>query len=300
MSLSASGTLRRVAFLLAVFAWISVLWSAFPNSVSAQEDEKPAAAAAEGAPAKSKAPEIGFFENIKWLIHTSGAIGAFIFLLSVYFIATVSRLFIELKPEVASPPQVVEGCKQLLEKRDFKTLYSQVKADKSFFSTVVTAGMAELSSGLEEARDAMERVGEALTVEMEKKISMLAVLGSLGPMIGLLGTLKGMIASFSVIAMSDTSLKASEVAGGISEALVLTFEGVALSVPAIYFFAVFRNRVSSISVGTMLEADEFVRRMAAAAKAKGPAPAAPTQQVAAPTATTTAPPTPPAAPSATA
>ena len=117
----------------------------------------------------------------------------------------------------------------------------------------------------------MEHVGEVVAVEMEKKISMLAVLGTLGPMIGLLGTLKGMIASFSVIALSDTQLKASEVAGGISEALLLTFEGVALSVPAIYFFAVFKNRTSSLSVATMLEADEFVRKLSNAARGKGAA-----------------------------
>jgi biopolymer transport protein ExbB len=72
---------------------------------------------------------------------------------------------------------------------------------------------------------------------MERKISMIAVLGTLGSMFGLLGTLKGMISSFSVIAMSDTQLRPSEVAGGISEALLLTFEGVMLSVPAIFLFA---------------------------------------------------------------
>src|SRR5215475_12135317 len=106
----------------------------------------------------------------------------------------------------------------------------------------------------------MEMISDVLHTEDDKKISMLAVLGSLGPMIGLLGTLKGMIASFSAIAMSDTQLKASQVAGGISEALVLTFEGVGLAVPAIFFFALFRNRVSSISTATMLAADEFIRR----------------------------------------
>ncbi len=117
----------------------------------------------------------------------------------------------------------------------------------------------------------MERVGEAATVEMEKKISMLAVLGTLGPMIGLLGTLKGMIAAFSVIAMSDVQLKASDVATAISEALLLTFEGVALSVPAIYFYAVFRNRVSTISVNTLVQADEYLRHFAHAAHSKAPA-----------------------------
>ena len=48
-------------------------------------------------------------------------------------------------------------------------------------------------------------------------------------------------------------------AGGISKALVLTFEGVALSVPSIYFFALFRNRVMHLSVNTMLKADHILR-----------------------------------------
>ena len=46
-------------------------------------------------------------------------------------------------------------------------------------------------------------------------------------MIGLVGTLKGMIAAFSGIAMGNATAEASGVAKGISEALVLTFEGVA-------------------------------------------------------------------------
>jgi biopolymer transport protein ExbB len=87
-------------------------------------------------------------------------------------------------------------------------------------------------------------------------------------MIGLLGTLKGMIASFSVIALSDVQLKASDVAKGISEALLLTFEGVALSVPAIYFFSVFKNRVATISVDTFLRADEFLRHFGLATRKK--------------------------------
>ena len=57
-------------------------------------------------------------------------------------------------------------------------------------------------------------------------------------------------------------------AKGISEALLLTFEGVGLSVPSIYFFSFFRNRVMSISVTTMTRADEFLRHFAQAARGK--------------------------------
>jgi biopolymer transport protein ExbB len=100
---------------------------------------------------------------------------------------------------------------------------------------------------------------------------MIAVLGTVGPMIGLLGTLKGMISSFSVIAMSDVQLRPSEVAGGISEALLLTFEGVGLSIPAIFFFALFRNRILAFSSEATTVADGFLRRLSGAMRPKSAA-----------------------------
>jgi biopolymer transport protein ExbB len=219
----------------------------------AQEDEE----------SESEGEHKGGGLTIMWVIEMSGVIGGFLLLLSIYFIATCVRLFIELRPEVTSPPEIVSQCESMLEQRNVQGIYDMVKADDSFFSQVMAAGVAELPHGLDEARDAAERQADALTVEMEKKISMLAVLGTLGPMIGLLGTLKGMIASFSVIATATDGapLKPAEVAGGISEALLLTFEGVALSVPAIYFYAFFRNRVSTLSVAAQLHSDDFLRRI---------------------------------------
>jgi biopolymer transport protein ExbB len=222
----------------------------------------------EGAAAQDQAKPAESKSQIWWFIRTSGAIGALILLLSIYFIATVGKLFVELRHEVAMPPQVLQQCEELLQKKEFMGIYNLLKADKSFFSRVLFAGISELPNGMSEAREVMSGVTEAVTVSMEKKISILAVLGTLGPMIGLLGTLKGMISSFSVIALSDVQLKASDVAKGISEALLLTFEGVALSVPAIYFFSVFKNRVSTISVDTLLKADEFLRHFGLATRKK--------------------------------
>lgn len=252
---------QQIWFILALIVGMIAINDIQPRLAYAQEAAGDAKAE-EAAPKQTKS-------YFMWFIESSGAIGGVLLLLSIYFVSTVGRLFIEMRPQVAAPPEIVDEVEDMLQKRQFKEIYGVVKDDTSFFSRVVSTGIAELPNGLAEAREAMEMVGESLGAEMEKKISMLAVLGTLGPMIGLLGTLKGMIASFSVIAMSDTQLKASEVAGGISEALLLTFEGVALSVPAIYFFAVFKNRTSSLSVATMLEADEFVRKLSNAARGKG-------------------------------
>ena len=228
----------------------------------------------EAKPVKKEAEShSGGNENfVWWVIKTSGPIGLVLFGLSVYFIALTSRLFLELRPTVAMPPDLMQDIQQKMEKRDYKGVYTSIKERDCLFTKVVAAGMGELSAGLDEARDSMERVADVQVVEMEKKISMLAVLGTLGPMIGLLGTLQGMITSFAVIASSDTQIKSSQVAHGILEALLLTFEGVALSVPAIYFFAVFKNRVMSIAANTTLQADEFLKKLAQAAKAAASAP----------------------------
>lgn len=272
MNLALDAPRRRAWFLLAMLlcaTWASV---AMPRHLAAQ-DEKPAAAADEGKPAaaadgdaKKPAPPENF---LLWVMKCSGFIGVVILILSVYFVSTVGRLFWEMRVEVAAPPELVLQCESLLEQRDFKGIYNLVKEDDSFFSRLLTTGIAELPNGLAEARESMERVGDAITGEMEKKISMLAVLGTLGPMIGLLGTLKGMIGSFGAIARSAGSgIDPSEVANKISEALLLTFEGVALSVPAIYFYALFRNRVIHISSSVTLSGDQFLRHFSHAGRAK--------------------------------
>lgn len=199
---------------------------------------------------------------LTWLIHVSGIIGAFILLLSLYFMALVIRCFIELKLSIAAPPELVAVNEKLLSENNVKEVLQGLQGEDSFYGQTLLAGVSNLKYGLEVAREKLERKAESLTAQMERGISNLAVIGTLGPMIGLLGTLKGMIASFSVIAMSGTALDASEVAEGISEALVLTFEGVMLSVPAIYFFSLFRNRIAQIDIEASSHAEEHLRQIA--------------------------------------
>ena len=268
-----SKRLRLVTSLVSLVAiWALVAVGGVSVVVSGQEPEPAGAGAGAAAAPGGAAAELPSVKRpmstFWWIVKSSGWIGAFILGLSIYFVATIIQLFIELRAEVAMPAEEIAQCEQFLEARDYQGLYDFASKSQSFYSRLVAVGIAELPSGLAEAREVMDRNADAETVDMERKISMLAVLGTLGPMIGLVGTLQGMIQSFSAIALYDTQLKASQVADGISTALILTFEGVALSVPAIYFFALFKNRVQKISVDTLLAADELVRRVVQQAKGK--------------------------------
>ena len=215
-----------------------------------------------------------------WFIRCSGLIGLVILIVSVYFVALMARMFVELRMQTAMPPEIIAQCEAMLEQRDFKGIFNVVKEDDSFFSRVLVTGITELPNGLSEAREAMERIGEMLTTDMEKKISPMAVIGTLGPMIGLVGTLSGMIRSFGAIARTAPANRSSptRLPGGISEALLLTFEGVLLSLMAIPFFSFFRNRALAISVTTMTRADEFLRHFAQAARGKPAGAAAPRRE----------------------
>ena len=214
----------------------------------------------------------GQMSFLYWLFKVSGSIGLFLFALSIYFVAVVFKQAFELRMSVAAPPEVVEGVAKLIEEKKTKELLALINEDDSYFSRVLVAGISELRFGIDEAREKLDRKAESLTVQMERSISILAVIGTLGPMIGLLGTLKGMIASFSVIAMSGVALDAAKVAEGISEALVITFEGVLLSVPAIFLYSVFRNRISQISIETTMLADDCLRSVFRLLKSKPSAP----------------------------
>jgi biopolymer transport protein ExbB len=279
MNTALGGSRGRTWFLLGILLCATWAFVAMPRR-SAADDKKPAPAAEAEKPAEkpvatpdAEPKKHAETENfLWWVIEWSGPIGFVILLLSIYFVSTVGRLFQEMRIVVAAPPELVTQCESLLERRDFKGIYMLVKEDDSFFGRLLTTGIAELPNGLPEARDSVERVSDAITAEMEKKISMLAVLGTLGPMIGLLGTLKGMIGAFSVIGTSAGSgIDPSAVANRLSESLLITFEGVALSVPAIYFYALFRNRVIHISTSVTLSADQFLRHFSHAGRAKASA-----------------------------
>ena len=73
------------------------------------EDAKPADA---GDTAEPDGQQIEGF--LHWVFRCSGFIGLVILLLSVYFVSTVTRLFWEMRIEVAAPPEVVLQCEGLL------------------------------------------------------------------------------------------------------------------------------------------------------------------------------------------
>jgi biopolymer transport protein ExbB len=211
---------------------------------------------------------------LSWMARASGPIGLVILVMSFYLIAVVAWMAFQYRRSVAIPEALVREVADFLGQKQFSEAYQRLAADSSFFAKVLAAGVRKLPSGVAPAQRAMELANDDMTMEMDHRTTYLATVGTLGPMIGLVGTVYGMIMSFRVIATAGGSPQASELAAGISTALFATLEGIALSIPAIYFYAHFRNRIARLSLEVSLAAETLLEQFAPGVRAIHPLAAA--------------------------
>ena len=203
--------------------------------------------------------------------------------MSFYLIAVIVWMALHYRASVAVPSDLVHHVQGLLEQSKYNEAYQRLTEDGSFLSRVLAAGVRKLPAGIAQAHRAMELANEDATMEMEHRTTYLATVGTLGPMIGLVGTVYGMIMAFRVIAQEGSTPQASQLAAGISTALFATLEGIALSIPAIYFYALFRNRIARLSLEVGMTAEPLLElfvpgvRMPTPSSPSSPSPGVATQ-----------------------
>ena len=81
-------------------------------------------------------------------------------------------------------------------------------------------------------RERLEDVGRREAAELERYVPILGTVASVAPLLGLLGTVGGMILTFQVIEQQGVQ-DVSDLAGGISQALITTFAGLSVGIPAL-------------------------------------------------------------------
>ena len=207
---------------------------------------------------------------LRWMGEASGPIGIVILLMSFYLITVVAWMLLEYRRKVALPADLINDLTARLAARQYTEAYQRIAEHPSFLARVLAAGVRKLPGGLVPAQKAMELANDDVTMSMEHRTTYLATIGTLGPMIGLVGTVYGMILSFRVIATAGASPQASQLAAGISTALFATLEGIALSIPAIFFHALFRNRIARLSLEVALAAESLLEQFAPGVRSPHP------------------------------
>ncbi len=228
-------------------ALVSVTWAQDADIVDDDAEANPPAAAprpAETEPASTSNEKRSY---LAWAFKSLGWFYSIVFLLlSFSLVALFVMNFLTARRENIVPTQLIEGFEEHLNNKQYQEAYELAKNDDSFLGQVLSAGLAKLSAGYSPAIEAMQEVGEEETMKLEHKLSYMALIGTISPMIGLLGTVQGMIASFNVIAFATTAPKPKDLAEGIATALFTTLVGLSVAIPAIAANNILRNRIARL------------------------------------------------------
>lgn len=187
-------------------------------------------------------------------------------LLSFFFVSIVVMCLLQIRRAVVMPEGLRSEFEARLDAKEFQQAYELVKEDDSYFGKVMAAGMAKIQSGYPVAVEAMRDAAGDQSMALEHKISYVSLVGAIAPMLGLLGTVAGMVGSFQVIAQSATAPKPSELATGISQALVTTLIGIMLAIPAIAAFALLKNWLQTLNADVDTESLRLMGRFQSVGK----------------------------------
>jgi hypothetical protein len=80
-------------------------------------------------------------------------------------------------------------------------------------------------------------------------------------MVGLFGTVFGMIKAFNGIVIAGGQPQPAHLAGGISIALVTTFWGLLVAIPALAVHGIFRHRIETLASQAAIEAQFVLSEM---------------------------------------
>jgi len=194
-----------------------------------------------------------------------GYIGLLIILMSVVALSLVIEHFITIRRERIVPPGLIDELEGQLARAEYEQAQQACARDTSFLATVVRTGLERRGSmfGHFDMQNAMQEVSEREISRLYRKLDYLTFIAATAPMLGLLGTVTGMIRSFNIIAETEGTAKPSQLAGGISEALVTTCMGLIVAIPTMFFVSLFRNRVDNCVAETETVVEKLMGRFRA-------------------------------------
>jgi len=203
---------------------------------------EPAAASTSPAPSK----EINVFE----LARQGGIFMYPIYALSLLAVGVAIERWFGLRQERVLPSRLVAQLGQLGNTKtgfDPRKAYRICQEYPSAAATVIKAMLLKVGRPHSEVEHAVQEASEREANRIYGNIRWLNLSASVAPLIGLLGTVQGMIVAFHQTTVLDPGAnKAVELANGIYTALVTTFGGLCVAIPASIFAHYYEGRIQNL------------------------------------------------------
>jgi len=174
------------------------------------------------------------------VMYPIGAISILVLMLILVFLVTMRR-------SAVVSNRYMQAADALIRKKDYLGLLALSHRHNEAIASVMERALNFLTKNqnatMSEVREIAQAEGVRLSGLWSQRVSYLADIGALAPMLGLLGTVLGMIKSFAVVSGDMTGARQAMLAGGVAEAFVATAAGLLIGIPAMAAYAFFRGRV---------------------------------------------------------
>lgn len=217
-----------------------------------------------GAPAAAQpqtlgdAPSASDVRYFDFFVVKGGYIAFGLIALSIVTIALTIEHCLSIRRSTIIPPEAAQHTQQLIAQKEYLEAIRFTAEDPSLIGYVLNACLIEASNGFAAMERALEESLDERSARLFRKIEYINIIGNVAPMIGLLGTVTGMILLFAEIHAADAFPGARVVADRIAIALITTFWGLAVAIPALSIYAIFRNRIDVLTAECALAAEHIL------------------------------------------
>lgn len=186
--------------------------------------------------------------NFLEIIQAGGVMMFPLALISVIGVVLVLLYLLTIRRNAVVSDRFMNAAEAMIRKRDYLGLVAYCHRQNESMARVTQKTLDFFtkypSASFGEVREVAEAEGSRQAGLLSSRITYLADIGSIAPMVGLLGTVLGMIKSFMEIAGGDIQgVRQMGLAEGVSEALITTAAGLVIGIPALVFYSFFRGRV---------------------------------------------------------
>ena len=175
---------------------------------------------------------------VMWIILFCSIIALFIFLEKLFYLHRVQINVGDLE----------RGLENVLKRNSIVEAISLCDDTPGPAAHVLRAAIIAYEEGEEDLRQAIDDAALGEIPRLEARMKVLGTIGYITPLLGLLGTVLGMIKVFNKIASIGAMVNASELSGGIGNALFTTAAGLCVAIPCFIAYNYLASRIESITL----------------------------------------------------
>lgn len=178
------------------------------------------------------------------LLANGGAMMWLLLATSAAAIAVVIERLLHYHREQINTAEFLAGLRTVLKRDNVVEAISICEATAGPVPRLVKAAILSREKGREGVREVLEEAGMQEVPRLEEKLTVLATVAQIAPLMGLFGTVLGMIDLFGVMEAEGLAASPALLAGGIWKALLCTAFGLGM---AMFSYAAYNYLVSRVN-----------------------------------------------------